>query len=110
MPQPTIQDFKDRGYTEFPQNEYTSKGDCFLQRTIYAKDGGRIYFIDVYHYNLRGFESFSAEAQFVRNDGEVVFRVNLINVQSVDQVEAFFDEIWVKLQCDRYDGKERDDS
>jgi len=95
-------DLRRAGYVEYQER----LKDCqvALQRTIYDSEGKKRYFINAFGYDFskyipsRRALEFTFEVTFFRNG--LTFKVNLYAAETVEALEAFFDDVWTRLECD----------
>lgn len=98
------------GFREFPLSEPARIRfvDRNWQKCFYNREGKKIYFVTIEQWGLthipnypssKAFEAFS---QFQTIRGET-FNVGILSPDSVQQVEAFFAEVFVKMQCQNYE-------
>lgn len=93
--------FKQKNIKEFTNNFYQKRFD----------DGkGKRYFITIAEYDNRTYKdthpmlpefSYSPDGQFEANG--VTFNVEMLTPKSVEQMEAFFERMWVDMKCDYYE-------
>lgn len=105
----TSKDLIEAGYKPFKQKNvknYTEQG--YQKR--FGDTKGKRYFITVWEYDNRNYQDrvpnlpdfgYSPESQFECNG--VTFNVETIGQNSVEQMEAFFEEMWKSMMCDYYE-------
>lgn len=97
------------GYKPFTQRNLKEFTNSFYQKR-FDDENGKKYFITVAEYdnskylkeyiNLSEF-SYEADCQFVSNG--VTFNVDMLNPESIQQMEEFFEKMWYNLGCEYYE-------
>ena len=97
------------GYKLFTQKNVKEFTNSFYQKRF--DDGkGKRYFITIAEYDNRAYQdshpmlpefSYSPDTQF--NSNGVTFNVEMFTPESVEQMEAFFERMWVQMGCDYYE-------
>lgn len=97
------------GYRPFKQKNIREFTDQFYQKR-FDNDQGKKYFITVAEYDNRKYHdrmptlpdfSYSPDTQF--NSNGVTFEIEMLTPESVEQMEAFFERMWVDMKCDYYE-------
>lgn len=94
------------GYKPFSQRELKQFTTNFYQKR-FDDSQGKKYFITIAEYDNRDLPvhfddfSYSPESQFSTNG--VVFDVSMHSPESVEQMEAFFKDVWKSMNCDYYE-------
>lgn len=96
----------DRGYRKsLPKSHLHDRYDALFQRRFRDGEGTR-YFVNVRFWRHSKFgdypDGWDAFVQLTDPDGKV-FRVTLLDTRTVDEVEAFFEGVWVSLRCQHYE-------
>jgi len=96
-------------YLEY-QDTYKGEGKYLMQKRIMDKKGTK-YFINYYIYNMSAYYSpkypcelsYDVEVQF--DKGKETFNLILLasSKHTIKSVELFFEDVFKKLGCDRYD-------
>ena len=93
--------FKQRNVKEFTNNFYQKRFD---------DEKGKRYFITIAEYDNSKYKvshpmlpdfSYSPDGQF-RSNG-ITFNVEMLTPEFVEQMEAFFERMWVDMKCDYYE-------
>lgn len=96
------------GYKPFKSRlkQYTDQG--YQKR--FDDEHGKRYFITVWEYDNRPFKhncpqlndfNYAPDSQF--EIGTIAFNVEMLTPESVEEMEAFFERIWVQMGCDYYE-------
>ena len=97
------------GYKPFLQKNLKQFTNQFYQKR-FDDSVGKKYFITIAEYGNREFReqipmlsdfSYSAESQF--ESCGATFNVEMLTPESVEQMEAFFERMWVQMGCDYYE-------
>lgn len=97
------------GYRPFKQKNIREFTDQFYQKRFDDYKGKR-YFITIGEYDNRKYHdrmptlpdfSYSPDTQF--NSNGVTFEIEMLTPESVEQMEAFFERMWVQMGCDYYE-------
>lgn len=102
------------GYKPFSQRNLKQFTSQFYQKR-FDDSVGKKYFITIAEYNNREHQdripqlkdfSYSSESQF--EIGTITFNVEMLTPESVEEMEAFFERMWVQMGCDYYERFEND--
>lgn len=96
------------GYKPFKSRvkQYTDQG--YQKR--FDDEHGKRYFITVWEYDNRPYKhncpqlndfNYAPESQF--EIGTIAFNVEMITPESVEEMEAFFERMWMSMNCDYYE-------
>lgn len=96
------------GYKPFKSKhkQYTDQG---YQKSFDDEQGKR-YFITVWEYDNTPYKhtcpqlndfNYAPDSQF--EIGTIAFNVEMITPESVEEMEAFFERMWVQMGCDYYE-------
>ena len=100
----TDKSLEDAGYKRYKGDGVVTTGDYFYQKAIWDEDGNRLYFIIVEHHRT-GWEM---QVQYNgHSDIMPVFNVVAFGdkLKSVQDVEAFFEMVYVGMRCEPYERK-----
>ena len=105
----TQEDLISAGYKPFKQKNICEFTESFWQKR-FDDDKGKKYFITLAEYDnskykdtyqFEGRYSFQSDTQFVSSG--VTFNIEMLSPKSVEEMEEFFENMWVKLSCDYYE-------
>lgn len=95
------------GYKPFTQKNIKEFTNSFYQKR-FDDENGKKYFITIAEYDNRMYAdmnlpdfSYSPDTQF--NSNGVTFEIEMLTPESVEQMEAFFERMWVQMGCDYYE-------
>lgn len=97
------------GYRAFTQRNYKEFTNSFWQK-CFRDSKGRKYYITIAEYDntkfpeiakISGDYSYSPDCQFISSG--VTFNVEMLQPESAQQMEDFFDKLWYNLGCDYYE-------
>lgn len=102
-------------FLEVGYKTYNELDKVFLQKAIYDENGNKKYFINVKIHDFRSLKEdyphlkdafsdflYEGDVQFNLKD-DTTFNVTLLHVESVEQTEKFFENVFNKLDCRKYD-------
>lgn len=98
-------------YKQFKQRNIHEFTDSFYQKR-FDDENGKKYFITIAEYDNRAYQdrhptikdfSYAPESQFESNGA--TFNVEMLSPESAEQMEAFFERMWVDTKCDYYEKK-----
>lgn len=102
-------DILNAGYKEYKPTPFHSEGvtRCFQKR--FDDEKGKKYFIDINKWEFPPHphtgeqipESYEFETQFNKNDKPM--NITLFNRWEIEEVEQFFEEMWIKMNLDYYE-------
>ena len=91
------------GYRKYPAT-WRPYASAVYQKRV-DDEHGKKYFVNVYEYAGTMSSpkySYEGDAQFVDGYGNT-FNVQLLHPESVEQVDEFFERIFVSLKCEHYE-------
>ena len=97
------------GYRQFKQKNIREFTDQFYQKR-FDDNQGKKYFITIAEYDNSKYKvshpmlpdfSYSPDGQFESNG--TTFNVEMLTPKSVEEMEAFFERMWVDMKCDYYE-------
>lgn len=105
----TATQLKSAGYRKYPER-FKEYATCMYQKCFDDTEGKK-YFIQFYEYSNREHLisypqlsefSYSSDAQFKDRQGNT-FNVECLTNDSIEQVEEFFERVWVNCGCEYYE-------
>lgn len=97
------------GYKPFTQRNLKQYTTQFYQKR-FDSSVGKKYFITIAEYANKEYQdripelpdfSYAPDSQFEANG--VTFNVEMLQPESIEQMEKFFEDIWLRMGCDYYE-------